>query len=154
MAPEDWQPRLSSDCHIRTGMSSCSHMNIHIFRNTRKAIWVWRLYKVCLNWHPLQVWTLDQCPLSLHNLTSDLQKQRHFSVTCHQALLCVLKYFATSSTYASVAGHYGLFMHLSFTRANADTSELVFVLLLSRTHPVMWACYNTLIDLPFVFIAF
>lgn len=106
MAPEDWQPRLSSDCLIHTGMSSCSHMNIHIFRNTCKAIWVWWLYKVCLNWHPLQVWTLDQCPLPLHNLTSDLQKQRHFSVTCHQALLHVLKYFATSSTYASVAGLY------------------------------------------------
>lgn len=114
MAPEDWQPRLSSDCHTHTGMSSCSHMNIHIFRNTCKAIWFDDCIRCVLT--GILFWSEPlinaRCLFTTWPQTE--QKQRQFSVTCHQALLRVLKYFATCSTYASVAAHYGLYNALEF----------------------------------------
>lgn len=87
----------------------------------------------CLSWHPLLIWTLDnvRCLFTTwpqtyrSNDTSQWPVIKLFCVSLNilQHVLRMLLRLAIMV----------LIMHLSFTRANADTSELVFVLLLSRT---------------------
>lgn len=155
MAPEDWQPRLSSDCHTHTQAWAPAHTWTYTSLETHAKQFEFDDCIRCvltgiLFWsEPLinarcLFTTWPQTYRSNDSSQWPVIKLFCMSLNILQHVLRMLLWLAIMA----------FIMHLSFTRANADTSELVFVLLLSCMHPVVWACYNTLIDLPCVFIAF